>query len=345
VNDILDAGVDELVHAGVPRRTACETLGCPRASHYRRRRPPVYGPPAPRPPSARKIPDDEADTIIEALNSERFCDKAPAQIWATLLDEGTYLCSVPTMYRLLRERHQVRERRRQARRPAHVKPELVATAPNQVWSWDITKLAGPHKWTWFQLYLILDVYSRFIVGWLVASTESARLAEQLIANAIYQQHVGPDQLTLHADRGSSMTSKTVSQLLADLGVLQSHSRPHVSNDNPFSESNFKTLKYFPTFPPRFANIAHARTFIDGFVTHYNNEHRHSGIGLHTPADVHYGRADQVRQHRQAVLDNAYATHPGRFHRPPTAPRVPDATWINPPQDPATPTEQPVSHPD
>jgi putative transposase len=200
------------------------------------------------------------DAVIDTLNSERFCDKAPAQVWATLLDEGTYLASVSTMYRLLRERSLVRERRVQARRPALVKPELVATAPNQVWSWDITKLAGPYKWTWFQLYTIIDVYSRYVVGWQVAPRESATLAEQLIAHAIYDNEVLAGQLTLHADRGSSMTSRTVSQLLCDLGVLQSHSRPHVSNDNPYSESQFKTLKYFPTFPKRFADIAAARSF-------------------------------------------------------------------------------------
>jgi putative transposase len=235
----LDAGVDELVDRGVPRRTACEALGRARASHYRRRRPPLHGPPAPRAGSHRAIDPAEADGIVEVLDSERFCDQAPAQVWATLLDEGTYLASISTMYRLLRARHQIRERRAQARRPATVKPELMATGPNQVWSWDITKLAGPHKWTWFQLYVILDVHSRYVVAWLVATRESARLAEELIAAAIYDQHIPAGQLTLHADRGSSMTSKTVSQLLADLGVDQSHSRPHQSNDNPFSESHFR----------------------------------------------------------------------------------------------------------
>lgn len=266
------------------------------------------------------------------LNSERFCDKAPAQVWATLLDEGTYLASTSTMYRLLRARDQVRERRAQARRPPLVKPELVATGPNQVWSWDITKLAGPHKWSWFHLYVILDVYSRYAVGWLVAPRESARLAEELIAESVYDHGVGHGHLTLHADRGSSMTSKTVSQLLADLGVLQSHSRPHQSNDNPFSESNFKTYKYFPTFPKRFTSIGHARDHSDAFFDHYNNHHRHSGIGLHTPADVHFGRAEAVRAQRQAVLDAAYAFHPQRFRRPPSAPTIPEATWINRPEE-------------
>jgi putative transposase len=274
---------------------------------------------------------------MATLNSERFCDQAPAQVWATLLDEGVYLASISTMYRLLRAEHQVRERRAQARRPALVKPELVATGPNQVWSWDITKLRGPHKWTWFQLYVILDVHSRYALAWLVATRESDRLAEELIAEAIYAQDVPAGHLALHADRGSSMTSKTVAQLLADLGVAQSHSRPHQSNDNPYSEAQFKTLKYAPTFPKRFASIDHARRFCDWFFQHYNHQHRHSGIGLHTPADVHYGRAELVRARRQAVLDAAYTTFPERFRRPPHAPRVPEATWINRPE------ETPLAH--
>ena len=314
------------------RKRACQALGRSRASHYRTHRAALLGPPAPRPASPRKLTPTEADGIISVLNSERFCDQAPAQIWASLLDEGTYLASISTMYRLLRARHQVRERRAQARRPPHIKPELVATAPNQVWSWDITKLAGPYKWTWFHLYVILDVYSRYAIAWLVAPRESARLAEELIADAIYDHGVGTGQLTLHADRGSSMTSKTVSQLLGDLGVLQSHSRPHQSNDNPYSESQFKTLKYSPRFPKRFSSIATARTFTDTFFDHYNHHHRHSGIGLHTPADVHLGRAQHVRAQRQLVLDAAYAAHPQRFRHPPNAPRIPQAAWINQPQE-------------
>jgi putative transposase len=330
--------VDELVARGVPRQRACHALGCARASHYRRRRPPLHGPPAPRARSHRALQPCEQAEILATLNSERFCDQAPAQIWATLLDEGTYLGSVSTMYRLLRAAHQVRERRRQARRPPTIKPELVATGPNQVWSWDITKLRGPHKWTWFQLYVILDVYSRYAVGWLVAPRESARLAEELIAEAIYTHQVPAGQLSLHADRGSSMTSKTVAQLLADLGVTQSHSRPHQSNDNPYSEAQFKTLKYCPTFPTRFTSIDHARRFCAAFFDRYNHHHRHSGIGLHTPADVHHGRASAIRAQRQTVLDAAYTARPERFRRPPHAPRIPQATWINPPQEPplATP---------
>lgn len=327
---ILDAGVDELAPV-VGRRRACQALGRSRASHYRQKQAPQHGPPKPR-RSTRALSPTEANMVVETLNEERFCDQAPAQVWATLLDEGTYLASVSTMYRLLRERHQVRERRAQARRPALIKPELIATSPNQVWSWDITKLAGPYKWTWFQLYTILDVYSRYVVGWLLAARESAKLAEALIADAIYTQDVSAGELTLHADRGSSMTSRTVSQLLADLGVLQSHSRPHQSNDNPYSEAQFKTLKYSPTFPKRFANIASARSFCDEFFEHYNHQHYHSGIGLNTPADVHYGLADVVREKRQGVLDAAYANRPDRFWKPPQAPTVPEATWINRPEE-------------
>jgi putative transposase len=298
----------------------------------------VCGPPAPRPRSHRALQPAEQAEILAALNSERFCDQAPAQVWATLLDEGTYLASISTMYRLLRAAHQVRERRAQARRPATVKPELVATGPNQVWSWDITRLRGPHKWTWFQLYVILDVHSRYALAWLVAPRESARLAEELIAEAIYQHQVPAGQLSLHADRGSSMTSKTVAQLLADLGVAQSHSRPHQSNDNPYSEAQFKTLKYCPTFPKYFTGIDHARAFCDQFFHHYNHQHRHSGIGLHTPADLHYGRAHEIRAQRQAVLDAAYQARPDRFRRPPNPPRIPEATWINRPEEtPLAPT--------
>jgi putative transposase len=328
---IVDVAIDELSPI-VGRKRACAALGRARASHYRARQEPVCGPPSPRPPSPRALKQTETDEIVATLNSERFCDKAPAQVWATLLDEGTYLASISTMYRVLRTLHQVRERRRVARRPAHAKPELVATGPNQVWSWDITKLAGPYKWTWYQLYVILDVFSRYVVAWLVAPRESARLAEELIADAIYRHSVSAGELTIHADRGSSMTSKTVSQLLADLGVLQSHSRPHVSNDNPFSEANFKTLKYCPTFPRRFANIADARAFCQEFFGHYNLEHHHSGIALHTPAAVHYRRDALITAKRQIVLDAAYTAHPERFRQPPSAPRLPEAAWINLPEE-------------
>jgi putative transposase len=328
---VLDAGVEQLAPI-VGRRRACEVLGRSRASHYRTRCQARRGPRPPRPVSPRALSSREAERIIEVLNGERFCDRAPAQVWATLLDEGVYLASISTMYRLLRARHQVKERRRITRHPAHLKPELVANTANQVWSWDITKLAGPYKWSWYQLYVLLDVFSRYVLGWLVAPRESARLAEELIAEAIYAQQIPSGQLTIHADRGSSMTSKTVTQLLADLGVLQSHSRPHQCNDNPYSESQFKTLKNFPSFPRRFADVASARAFCSSFFEYYNHEHRHSGIALHTPADVHFGRAEDVRLSRQAVLDAAYAAHPERFRRHPSAPALPEAAWINRPDE-------------
>jgi len=282
--------------------------------------------------------------VLDVLHSERFVDHAPEAVYATLLDEGVYLCSVPTMYRLLRARGETaggRDRRRHATHPAHVKPELVATGPNSVWSWDITKLRGPAKWTWYYLYVILDIYSRYAVGWMVASRESKILAERLFAETIRKQAVPAGQLTVHADRGSSMTSKPVAFLLADLGVTKSHSRPHVSNDNPYSESHFRTLKYRPDFPSTFGSIEDARVFCTRFFTWYNHDHRHSGLGLHTPADVHHGRAEAVQAARGDVLAHAYTAHPERFVRkPPEPPKLPQAAWINKPpetEDPADTT--------
>ena len=331
----MNNGVEELAPT-IGIKAACSHLGRSRATHYRQNKPPLHGPPAPRPPSHRALPDSEVDHILETLNSERFCDQAPAQVWATLLDEDTYLCSISTMYRLLRARHQLKDRRNHRQHPAHLKPELVATGPNQVWSWDITKLAGPHKWNWFHLYVILDVHSRYAVGWLVAPRETAKLAEELITACVHAENIPAGQLSIHADRGTSMTSKTVSQLLADLGILRSHSRPRTSNDNPYSESQFRTLKQAPRFPKRFANIQSARTFTDEFMHHYNHHHRHSGIGYHTPADVHTGQAHTIRKARQKTLNRAYKTNPQRFHQPPQAPTIPTTTWINKPEQ-ATPT--------
>jgi putative transposase len=274
------------------------------------------------------------------LHDERFCDLAPASVYATLLDEGSYLCSISTMYRLLRQAGETGDRRRHATHPPRVKPELLASGPNQCWSWDITKLAGPAKWTWFYLYVILDIFSRYAVGWMVAHREAAALAERLLADTITAQQVQAGMLTVHADRGSSMTSKPVAMLLADLGVTRSHSRPHVSNDNPYSESQFKTLKHHPTFPERFGCIQDARAFCQRFFGWYDFEHRHSGIALLTPADVHFGRVEQVTLARGAVLDAAYAAHPERFVRkPPTPPRLPEAVWINKPLDPTEPPQQ------
>ncbi len=335
-----DTAIAELTAAGVPTSRACAALGRPRATYYRRHPvhpPPVlHGPPTPKPrkPQPRALSADERVKVRDLLNSTRFIDKAPAQVWAELLDEDVYLCSISSMYRILTAAGQVRERRAQARHPAHVKPELVATAPNRVWSWDITKLHGPAKWTYYYLYVVLDVYSRYVVGWLIAPRESAALAEKLLADTIAKQHIDRDQLTIHADRGSSMASKPVAFLLADLGVTKSHSRPRVSNDNPYSEAQFKTLKYFPTFPGTFGSIQDARTFCRSFLAHYNTVHRHSGIGLMTPSDVHHGRSPEVIAARAAVLDRAYQARPDRFVRkPPRPPQLPDAAWINQPDDP------------
>lgn len=266
------------------------------------------------------------------LHSDRFVDQAPASVYATLLDEGTYLCSVRTMYRLLKEQDEVRERRNQLRHPQYAKPELLATSPNQVWSWDITKLLGPAKWTYYYLYVILDIFSRYVPGWMVADRESAPLAARLIRSSLVKQNIQRDQLKIHADRGSSMTSKPVALLLADLGVTKTHSRPHTSNDNPFSEAQFKTLKYRPEFPSRFGSIEDARAFCQHFFHWYNTQHHHSGIGYLTPETVHYGRAEAVTDARRAVLQAAYQAHPERFVRKsPEPPALPQAVWINPPK--------------
>ena len=277
----------------------------------------------------------------DTLNSPRFQDQAPRQVYATLLDEGTYLCSWSTMYRILRTHNEVRERRNQLRHPAYVKPELLATAPRQLWSWDITKLKGAQPWTYYYLYVIMDVFSRYVVGWMVMEREAAMLAEALIAETCAKEGILADQLTLHADRGSSMSSKTVAQLLADLGVTKTHSRPHVSNDNPYSEAQFKTLKYRPDYPKRFGSVEDARAWTRAFVTWYNEHHHHSGLGLLTPAVVHRGQATDVQSKRQAVLVAAQAVHPERFVRgTPRVPALATAVWINAPatwNEHATPT--------
>jgi putative transposase len=317
-------------------RAACSAVGRSRASHYRRASPAQPRPPRPEPkPQPRALTVAEREQVLEVLHCERFVDLSPAEVHAILLDEGRYLCSESTMYRLLRRVHgQVRERRRQATHPPQVKPELVAHGPNQCWSWDITKLAGPAKWSYFYLYSIIDIYSRYTVGWLVATRESKTLAERLLADSITKQRIDPGQLTIHADRGSSMASKPVAFLLADLGVTKSHSRPHCSNDNPFSEAQFKTLKYRPDFPDQFSSLEDARAFCGTFYRWYNHAHRHSGIGMHTPFDVHHGRADTVRRARAQTLTDAYAAHPERFVRKhPEPPNLPGAAWINRPEPP------------
>lgn len=320
----------------VGKAAACQALDMARASLYRFCQPASLFDAPQRPAPPRALGPTERQTVLAQLNSERFVDQAPAQVYATLLDEGQYLCSVRTMYRILDQHDQVRERRNQLSHPAYQKPELLATSPNQVWSWDITKLLGPAKWTYFYLYVILDIFSRYAVGWMVASRESATLAEKLIRETCHKQGIARGQLTVHADRGSSMTSRPVALLLADLGVTKTHSRPHTSNDNPFSESHFKTLKYRPEFPDRFGCIQDARAFCQRFFCWYNTEHHHSAIGWLTPQIVHSGQSATVLAARQTVLDQAFQLTPERFVRkPPQPPKLFDKVWINPP-DPKEP---------
>jgi putative transposase len=311
---------------------ACRSLDIARPTYYRRLGARIEETPIPRPAPPRALSALERQEVLDVLHTERFVDKAPTEVYATLLDEGTYHCSVRTMYRILGEAGEIRERRDQARHPHYEAPELLATAPNQVWSWDITKLLGPVKWSYFCLYVILDIFSRYVVGWMIASRESSALAKRLIAETCEKQNVLPGQLTIHADRGSSMKSKPVALLLADLGITKSHSRPHVSDDNPYSESQFKTLKYRPGFPDRFGSIQDGRAFCQDFFPWYNCEHRHSGIGLLTPEMVHYGKAKAVTSQRRIVLASAFDAHPERFVRGlPVPPSLPEAAWINKPK--------------
>ena len=318
---------------------ACAALAVPRSSLYRARPATtvaeVVAPepePGPRPTPPRALSPTERAQVRELLNSERFQDLAPREVYAKLLDEERYLCSSSTMYRILAAHAEVRERRNQLRHPAYPKPELLATGPNQVWSWDITKLRGPSKGVYYYLYVIIDIYSRYVVGWMIAEVEAAALAEQLITETCAKQGVQRTQLTLHADNGSPMIAKSVAILLADLGVAKSHARPHVSNDNPYSEAHFKTLKYRPDYPERFGSIADARSWARSFFTWYNNQHYHTGLGLLTPALVHTGQAETVRQKRQVVLRQAYLAHPERFTKGlPRPAELPEAAWINPPK--------------
>jgi len=319
---------------------ACAALAIPRASYYRwqdreehrskerrKNRPPL------------SLSAEEERVVLEILHSDRFVDQAPQEIYNALLDEGNYLCSVRTMYRILNKHGEVKERRNQLVHPYYQKPELLATAPNQLWSWDITKLRGPAKWTYYYLYVILDVFSRYVVGWMVAHREQAALAQKLIEQTCEKQGIKPGQLTIHADRGSSMTSKPVAFLMADLGITKSHSRPYVSDDNPYSESQFKTLKYRPDFPERFDSIEDARAFCQPFYRWYNGEHYHSGIGFLTPEAVNYGNAEQIIKERQAVLLAAYEKYPKRFKgKPPSPATIPETVWINKPTvDPSDPS--------
>jgi putative transposase len=312
-------------------RALCEALGEPRSSWYRaasavRNETDARG----RAPSHRKLLEDEERHIHAILNSDRFVDLAPAEVFAILLDEGTYYCSERTMYRILGRYGETTERRQHPSR-TYARPELLATGPNQVWSWDITKLRSAQKWKYYYLYKMMDIFSRYVVGWLLAHEESAELAEDLIVASCQKQAIEPDQLTLHADGGPSMTAKTVKQLLVDLRVQESHSRPYISNDNPFSESAFKTLKYRPDFPGRFSSIEEARAYCQSFFSWYNTEHRHAGIVMLTPEVVHYGREQSILAERQRVLDEAFARHPERFVAGrPNVPTLPTAVYINPP---------------
>ncbi len=320
----------------LPVRRALAAMGGSHATWYRRQQPPrPRHKPRVMPPLALSAP--ERETILQTLNSERYADCTPYTAWARLLDEGVYLASVRTFYRLLTACGQVRERRDQLVHPAHTKPELMATAPHQVWSWDITKLKSTLKWHYFYLYVLIDIFSRYVVGWLVAEAENAALASALIEQTCAKHGIEPDSLTLHSDRGSPMRAKTTAELLVDLGVAASFSRPRVSNDNPFSESQFKTLKYRPEFPERFDGIEHARQHLRAFFQWYNHEHRHSGVGFMTPATVHLGQAPALQQQRAKVLAAAYRAHPERFKgKIPTPPELPTVVGINLP----TPTTQP-----
>lgn len=309
----------------------CSAFGVARATYFRKRTP-VHGPRLPRTAPGRKLGPSDRRAVLDVLHEPQFVDFAPAEVHAALLSEGRYFCSVRTMHRILAENMEARERRNLTRHPVYERPELMATAPNQLWSWDITKLKGPAKWTYFHLYVILDVFSRYVVGWMVAPRESTNLAKRLIAETCRRQGIDRDQLTLHADRGSSMKSKPVAVLLADLGVTKSHSRPYVSDDNPFSEAHFKTLKYRPDFPKKFGCIQDSRAHCIDFFAWYNDEHHHSGLAMFTPADVHYGHIEQRLTARQAVMDTAFEAHPERFpHGRPVVKRPSGEVWINPPR--------------
>ncbi len=310
---------------------ACRALGIARSSLYRSRRPPPKRAAKPPRPHHRALTPLEKQRVRSHLHEDRFVDQAPASIYATLLEEGVYVCSIRTMYRILEEQEEVRERRAQRRHPRRAPPRLVARAPNEVWTWDITKLAGPRKWTTFALYVILDMFSRYVVAWMVADRETAKLAKRLVREACVKEGIAKEQLTLHQDRGSPMTAKTFSQLLVDLDVLASYSRPRVSDDNPYSESHFKTVKYAPTYPGHFDSLEEARSYFGPFFRRYNAKHRHSGLGLMTPEAVHAGRAQTLQEQRRKVLAKAHALHPERFvHGEPEPPTIPTEVWINQP---------------
>lgn len=319
-------------HVGLT--TACAMLAVPRATYYRRIAPTeAAAPRAPR-PSPRALSEAERRVILEVLHSERFLDASPREVYATLMEENTYLGSVRTFYRVLAAAGESHERRAQRTHPVYTKPELLATRSNEVWSWDITKLRGPAKWQYYHLYVMMDIFSRRVVGWMIAERESAVLADRFISETCEKEGIQAGQLTIHADRGTSMTSKLVVQLMADLGVVKTHSRPHTSNDNPYSEAHFKTMKYCPAFPGSFGSLEDAKRFCRGFFEWYNTRHHHGGLGYLTPDQVHNGEAPRIQEIRKAVLAGAYAAHPERFvNGPPSPPPLPTAAWINPPTSP------------
>jgi putative transposase len=334
----------ETAGSGISVASACRALSLSRATFYRKKDINPVASDASRAPRlcqhdlsrlcrvpGRTLAAPERARVLAELHSDRFMDLAAPQVWATLLDEGVYLCSLSTMYRLLRMQGEVMERRKVRSATPAKRPELLATGPNEVWSWDITKLKGPRKWSYFYLYVIIDVFSRCVVGWCIAEHERAQIAEAMIQDALLRQNIPAGTLTLHADRGSAMTSTTVSELLIDLGVTRSHSRPHTSNDNPFSESHFKTMKYRPEVPDRFESADQARVLFRTLFCWYNEEHRHSALALLSPATVHAGKGEEAIRARAKVLDAAYAAHPERFvKRPPRPDALPDSVWINPP---------------
>ncbi len=346
------------VREQVGATAACHVLSVAHTTYYRHKRPPQ--PEKIKPTEKCRVPgrglsEQEQEQVISDLNSDRFKDMAPPQVYSTLLDEGVFHCSVSTMYRLLRKRGEINERRRQRTHVPAQRPELLATGPNQVWSWDITKLKGPRKWMYLNLYVVIDVFSRFVVGWCISRKSNALVAEALLQDAIAREHIEPGKLTIHADNGGEMTSITVAELLTDLGVFKSHSRPHTSNDNPFSESHFKTMKYRPEIPARFESVEQARLILRKLFHWYNQVHRHSGLAMLTPATVHTGRAEEVTRARAGVLSTAYSAHPERFvNKPPVPAAPPTEVWINPPstcseaQGPAlcasTPTSRARIHP-
>ncbi len=318
----------------VGAQAACKALGVTRASFYRccRSLLPTRAS-KPRPTPARALKPEQRQRVLDVLHSKRFVNQAPLEVYGTLLDDGVHYCSVRTMYRILADTGELRERRNQLRHPAYTRPELLATGPNQVWSWDITKLRAAAKWTYYYLYVLLDIYSRYVVGWMLAHRESGELAAKLVEESCDKQGINHGELIIHADRGSAPKSKTLAQMFADLGVDPSHSRPHVSNDNPFSEAQFKTFKYQPEYPDRFGSYEHALSYARQFFPWYNHEHRHSGIAMLTPADVHYNRAAQTLAARQRVLDAAYLMTPERFvNGHPRVATLPEAVWINPPEE-------------